>query len=1084
MKKFILFLLLFSSGLFLSSCDNNHEEHNYSYQIVDSSYHKVVCNGCDYEQTECHIWDLGKVTIEPTEQEEGVKTFTCTECQYKRDDRISKLNHEHSWIDATCTSPKKCSTCNATEGNSLSHEPDEAVEEIKVVASCEEVGLYELVVYCVRCGEELSRETKTLEKLSHTEEVLEGKAATCTETGLTDGKKCGVCGEVLLAQEEIEALGHTGGASTETELAKCEICGESYGDLLTTYLGTVGDLHAYGVISDNLLTFEYTTENTEEFQISQFIMFEDGVVYEVRFKKDWVGIYNWNTSSWELWKTKVRKPTYTYENETTIITQSTDLTYFLDLGVDISNPRILLAKNISESYLLYNDSNALTFNDKEGWLLINSQKHTFTFTKEVAKINEVFLGTFGASDVSAYASLNANTLTMCYIVEATKSVGEINQFFIFDNDVVYEVRFNQSGWTGVWNWGTSKFENWNNKISIPTYKTIYDLYIMTQVIDLSYFTNLGLDVTSIRFNAGENLRGETHLLHNGKRLDFNNHSTWVNLSTLLVEDEANQNDSLNPDEPAIDSEVNEGMFIASRKTFKLLTIGDSLSSDSINLISQILKGFGVENIIIASLTVNNCSIEDHLSYMTNDESVYSYKKIINGLSSNASGFRASKAFKDEEWQYIILQQSADLSGDVNSYEEFIETIYEYVLSYNKNVKIGWHMTWAYGKNVNIDGFAKYENDQDKMYLSIIDAVKTNIENVDYFDFIIPSATAIQNARTSYLGETITINGINLEELGQLIIGLTYVLEITHWPIADLNLDLISQKYIPYFDVVKEATLNSLKNPYKVTTSIYLSNPVVNREKVEYEVEKDVQYSDISNMCKLDMYLPKNESFDIIIHFHGGGLNSGTKDDDAHIEMAKTVASAGIGFVSVNYRLYPEAKYPDFFVDGANAIKYVIDYLDANNINGKVHISGQSAGAYLSMMLCFNNAYLESVGLSVTDIDGWIIEAGQPTTHFNVLGEKGEDTQLQRVDEAAPLYYVNNETKFNDMLLITYTNDIALRLEQNTLLYKTILNYNAAASIDFRIYEGEHCENSLTAYRNHYVHADIMIDYVKSRYIGG
>ncbi len=42
----------------------------------------------------------------------------------------------------------------------------------------------------------------------HTEVAVAGKAATCTETGLTEGKKCSVCGTVTVEQKIIGALGH------------------------------------------------------------------------------------------------------------------------------------------------------------------------------------------------------------------------------------------------------------------------------------------------------------------------------------------------------------------------------------------------------------------------------------------------------------------------------------------------------------------------------------------------------------------------------------------------------------------------------------------------------------------------------------------------------------------------------------------------------------------------------------------------------------------------------------------------------------------------------------------------------------
>ena len=69
----------------------------------------------------------------------------------------------------------------------------------------------------------------------HTEVVINGYAATCEKSGLTDGKKCSACGEVLEAQKEIAKLGHSYTKTvveptcTEQEytIYKCETCGET-----------------------------------------------------------------------------------------------------------------------------------------------------------------------------------------------------------------------------------------------------------------------------------------------------------------------------------------------------------------------------------------------------------------------------------------------------------------------------------------------------------------------------------------------------------------------------------------------------------------------------------------------------------------------------------------------------------------------------------------------------------------------------------------------------------------------------------------------------------------------------------------
>ena len=183
-----------------------------------------VCGAILMEQEEIpavgHQWDEGVITTEPTEETEGVKTYTCTVCSETRTESIPAHEHEHVYVavktEPTCTEKGYTTyTCAcgdsyaADEVEAVGHTPAAAVYENEVAATCEAEGSYDEVAYCEVCNEELSRETKSIDKLEHTEEIIPGKEATCTETGLTEGVKCSVCGTIIKAQETILAQGHS-----------------------------------------------------------------------------------------------------------------------------------------------------------------------------------------------------------------------------------------------------------------------------------------------------------------------------------------------------------------------------------------------------------------------------------------------------------------------------------------------------------------------------------------------------------------------------------------------------------------------------------------------------------------------------------------------------------------------------------------------------------------------------------------------------------------------------------------------------------------------------------------------------------
>ena len=101
------------------------------------------------------------------------------------------------------------------------HENTEALAA--VAPTCTEKGLAE-GKKCSDCGEVLVEQTE-VKALGHTEKEIPGVDATCTGTGLTKGFKCSVCGETLVEQTVTEALGHTPGPGpTCIANQKCTVC--------------------------------------------------------------------------------------------------------------------------------------------------------------------------------------------------------------------------------------------------------------------------------------------------------------------------------------------------------------------------------------------------------------------------------------------------------------------------------------------------------------------------------------------------------------------------------------------------------------------------------------------------------------------------------------------------------------------------------------------------------------------------------------------------------------------------------------------------------------------------------------------
>lgn len=219
--------------------------------------------------------------------------------------------------------------------------------------------------------------------------------------------------------------------------------------------------------------------------------------------------------------------------------------------------------------------------------------------------------------------------------------------------------------------------------------------------------------------------------------------------------------------------------------------------------------------------------------------------------------------------------------------------------------------------------------------------------------------------------------------------------------------------------------------------------------------KDIFYSDDKIGAKsLDVYLPDGECKAVFVYIHGGGIERGDKAN--HFREGEYLAERGYAFVSINYRMYPNAKFPEFICDSAEAIAWTKKNMGSLFATDKLYVGGSSAGGYISMMLCFDKRYLEAVGLSNKDIAGYWHDAGQPTFHFNVLKYEGYDPRRVIVDEHAPLYFVGLEEEYPPMRFIVSDNDMFARYEQTMLMLKTMEHFKYK-HYDHFVANGMHCE---------------------------
>ncbi|MCM1544766.1 MAG: hypothetical protein NC110_05640, partial [Ruminococcus sp.] len=163
-----------------------------------------------------HGHNYEKYFVEPTCTSNGYYREKCSLCNNDRSlgtaGSVPKLPHTPSdWIvdtESTCTTVgskhTECTACHITLETAEIAMKEHTYTTVVTAPTCTEQGY---TTYTCACGDTYIADY--VDANGHTEVTDEAVAPTCTEAGKTEGRHCSVCGTVTVAQEVVEAKGHT-----------------------------------------------------------------------------------------------------------------------------------------------------------------------------------------------------------------------------------------------------------------------------------------------------------------------------------------------------------------------------------------------------------------------------------------------------------------------------------------------------------------------------------------------------------------------------------------------------------------------------------------------------------------------------------------------------------------------------------------------------------------------------------------------------------------------------------------------------------------------------------------------------------
>ena len=265
--------------------------------------------------------------------------------------------------------------------------------------------------------------------------------------------------------------------------------------------------------------------------------------------------------------------------------------------------------------------------------------------------------------------------------------------------------------------------------------------------------------------------------------------------------------------------------------YRILSIGASFTSDAMTYLHDMLVKNGVpaKDIDIVNAYVGGQTLKNHALHA--EYELYTYERRTHGAKGSITSIpnvKLKDIVSSNYWDYISIQQGADQAGNLAAYaDEDIEYLLEFAKENckNPNVKIMFHLTWAYDEGTTQQSvWNSFNGNQMEMYTAITDAVQAKILPYEEFEIIIPSGTAIQNARTIFTKVLTGGDGYHLNDFGKFIAGAMWLRQI-YGSDKGFNLDVFNAPYqarnnttisVSDMAIIAKCAEDAFEHPFEVT----------------------------------------------------------------------------------------------------------------------------------------------------------------------------------------------------------------------------------------------------------------------------